>query len=80
MSATTEAAKLSDSASDFIDEGLFQSLIERPVSQEELSAVIAKSMAKEALSLAETAVLLTADDEESCQQIYEAARQLKRDV
>ena len=32
------------------------------------------------LSLADTAVLLAADDEESCQQIFEAARQLKRDV
>ena len=42
--------------------------------------MIAKSMAKEALMLAETAVLLAADDEESCQRIFEAARQLKRDV
>src|SRR5208337_217404 len=80
MSTTTEPVKLSESACDFIVEAQFRSLLERPASRQELAAVIAKSMAKEALSLAETAVLLAADDDESCQQIFEAARQLKRDV
>ena len=80
MSTTIEPVKLSQSARDFIDEAQFQTLLEHRSGREELSAVIAKSMAKEALSLADTAVLLAADDEESCQQIFEAARQLKRDI
>src|SRR5208282_5113414 len=81
MSTTIQdAAKLSESAHDFIDEAQFHGLLDGKIASKALSAVIAKSMAKEALSLADTAVLLAADDEESCQQIFEAARQLKRDV
>ena len=81
MSTITEPVKLSESACDFIDEAQLHGLLQRRAAHaEELADVIAKSMAKEALSLAETAVLLAADDEESCQQIFEAARQLKRDV
>ncbi len=80
MSTITEPVKLSESACDFIDEAQLHGLLQRRAARDELSAVIAKSMAKEALSLAETAVLLAADDEESCQRIFEAARQLKRDV
>jgi 2-iminoacetate synthase len=80
MSTITEPVKLSESGYDFIDEAQLRGLLDRRTVREELSDVIAKSMAKEALSLAETAVLLAADDEESCRQIFAAARQLKRDV
>jgi 2-iminoacetate synthase len=80
MPLEIQAPKLSESARDFIDEASFHDLLQRTVTAAELSDVIAKSMAKEALSLSETAVLLAAEDEESCQQIFAAARQLKRDV
>ena len=80
MSTIIEKPRLSTSACDFIDEGQLHGLLRRKPAAGELAEVIAKSMAKEALSLAETAVLLAADDEESCQRIFEAARQLKRDV
>ena len=42
--------------------------------------VIAKSLAKQPLAVEETAVLLAADEPELVEQIFEAARQLKRDV
>ena len=67
MSATTEPVKLSESAYNyFIDEAPFHALLQHKTDAGELSAVIAKSMDKQALSLADTAVLLAADDEESC--------------
>jgi 2-iminoacetate synthase len=71
---------LSASGYDFIDEPYLHSLLGRKTSAEELRDVIAKSMAKEALSVEETAVLLGAADAESVEQIFAAARQLKRDV
>ncbi len=80
MSTTIDRAKLSRSGQDFIDEPRLLGLLGQPASPDQLRDVIAKSMAKESLSVEETAVLLAADDPESVEQIFAAARQLKRDV
>ncbi|MGA2031956.1 MAG: [FeFe] hydrogenase H-cluster radical SAM maturase HydG [Thermoguttaceae bacterium] len=80
MSTTIDKAKLSDSGYDFIDEERLAGLLDRRVRPGEFRDVIRKSMAKQALSVEETAVLLAADDRESRARIFEAARQLKRDV
>jgi 2-iminoacetate synthase len=80
MSTTMNRTRLSGSGYDFIDEPYLSGLLEREASPGRLRDVIAKSMAKEALSVEETAVLLAADDAESVQRIFDAARQLKRDV
>ena len=80
MTLTTDQRHLSSSGYDFIDEPYLHSLLDREAGPDELRDVIAKSLAKEPLCLEETAVLLAAADDESCEQIFDAARQLKRDV
>jgi 2-iminoacetate synthase len=73
--------KLSIGATDFIaGAGLDQLLTRTRPEIAELRQVIAKSLAKQPLSLAETAVLLRADRPEMVEELFEAARQLKRDV
>ncbi len=73
--------RLSTSGYDFIDEARLHGLLDRrDLARPSCADVIAKSLAKEPLSLEETAVLLAADDPESCEEIFDAARQLKRDV
>ncbi len=68
-------------AVDFIDdsklEGLLAGMHEDPVA---VRAVIAKSLRKEALTVEETAVLLGAESPELVEEIFEAARTLKREV
>lgn len=66
---------------DFIDDQKIEGLLgaEKPDASR-VRDVIAKSMAKEALDLAETATLLQADDPELVEEIFQAARDLKRDV
>lgn len=80
MSVIIDKSRLSDSGCDFIDEPRLLKLLERKASPGELRDTIAKSMSKLPLSLEETAVLLAADDPASVEQIFAAARQLKRDV
>ncbi len=80
MSATINRTRLSGSGYDFIDEPQLLGLLGQKPPPGRLGDVIAKSMAKESLSVEETAVLLAADDPASVQQIFAAARQLKRDV
>ena len=80
MSSTIDTKRLSESAHDFIDEPRLDGLLARKTTPQELDDVIAKSMAKQALTLEETAVLLAADDPAGCERIFDAARQLKRDV
>ncbi len=75
-----DKTKLSTSGYDFINEEHLHGLLDRSTSNEQLRDVIAKSMAKQPLTLEETAVLLAADTPEQCEQIFDAARQLKRDV
>jgi 2-iminoacetate synthase len=54
--------------------------LQRKAEPAEVREVIAKSISKQALSLEETAVLLAADRPELVEEIFDAARQLKRDV
>jgi 2-iminoacetate synthase len=78
---STAKLPLSEGATDFIDDAYLTSLIDngRPdVGQ--VRDVIAKSLAKEHLSVEETAVLLAADDPDLISEIFEAARELKRTV
>ncbi|MBP7745977.1 MAG: [FeFe] hydrogenase H-cluster radical SAM maturase HydG [Phycisphaerae bacterium] len=72
---------LSQGATDFIDEAALGDLLAQPRStRSQVRDVIAKSLAKTALTTAETAVLLNADEPELVEEIFAAARQLKRDV
>lgn len=72
---------LSADAVDFIDDAKLEAMVaglkEDP---EAVRKVIAKSLRKEALSVEETAVLLGAESPELVEEIFEAARTLKRDV
>lgn len=72
---------LSADAVDFIDdvklEAMVAGLKEDP---EAVRRVIAKSLRKEALTVEETAILLGAESPELVEEIFEAARTLKRDV
>lgn len=72
---------LSADAVDFIDDARLEAMVaglkEDP---EAVRRVIAKSLRKEALSVEETAVLLAAESPDLVEEIFEAARTLKRDV
>ena len=72
---------LSCNAVDFINDDKLTGLLEtaRPDAAR-VRAVIAKSLTKQPLSVDETAVLLAADDPVLVEEIFTAARQLKRDV
>jgi 2-iminoacetate synthase len=72
--------RLSRSGHDFIDEPHLQRLLTGKPERGQVGDVIAKSMAKEPLELDETAVLLRAEESEQIEMIFDAARQLKRDV
>lgn len=80
MSSATDSNRYSANARDFIDEARFHELLKRQVDAAEVRDVLAKSMAKTPLSLEETAVLLAANTPELVEEVFEAARQLKRDV
>ena len=68
-------------ATDFIDDAKLEAMVaglkEDPAA---VRAVIAKSLRKEALTVEETAVLLGAESPELVEEIFEAARTLKREV
>jgi len=80
MSLAMDPSRLSESADDFIDEARLHELVASKAAASEVRDVIAKSMAKTPLSLAETAVLLSADAPGLVEEVFDAARQLKRDV
>jgi 2-iminoacetate synthase len=75
------AVKLSDCAVDFINEDSINGLLagKRP-DVGRVREIIAKSLAKQALSVEETATLLLADTPELNEEIFETARQLKKNV
>lgn len=74
-------SRLSDSGYDFIDEAALEELLAGPPADgAEIDDIIAKSMAKQPLSVEETSRLLSNDAPEVVERIYAAARQLKRDV
>ena len=80
MSFVLDQAKLSHSGRDFIDEDVLHGLLNRPTVPGEVREIIAKSLSKQPLATEETAALLAADDPELIEEIFDAARQLKRDV
>lgn len=72
---------LSQNATDFIDDAALSALLAQPAPDAaQVRDVIAKSLAKQALTAEETAVLLRVNDPELVESAFEAARQLKRDV
>jgi 2-iminoacetate synthase len=75
------SSKLSDGAVDFIDEDRINSLLAGPLPDAaEIRDIIAKSLAKEPLSVAETSALLRCDDPAIVEEIFDAARTLKQNV
>lgn len=80
MSLMNAKKKLSHSGFDFIDEPYLHGLLERRAKDGEVRDIIAKSLSKQPLSVEETAALLTVDEPAVWEQIFDAARQLKRDV
>ena len=80
MSLAMDQSRLSESADDFIDEARLHELVASKAGASEVRDVIAKSMSKTPLSLEETAVLLSADAPELVAEVFDAARQLKRNV
>lgn len=72
---------LSKNASNFIDEASLSKLAALPPPDaSRVRDVIAKSMSKQPLALEEAAVLLSASDPTLVEEIFEAARELKRRV
>ncbi len=72
---------LSTGATDFIDDARLTEILELPAPDKSLvGEVLAKSLAKQPLEVAEVAVLLRCTDPEQHERIFETARQLKRDV
>jgi len=90
MPPLIDHTKLSSTARDFIDEPRLHALLPeggpagrpqpRPFDAGRFDAVIAKAMAKQPLSVEETAVLIAADDPAATERVFDAARQLKREV
>ena len=74
--------ELSRSATDFIDEGRIEHLLEKHRNPEKslVREILAKSEAKIALTDEETAVLLNAEDPALVDEVFETARRLKRKV
>ncbi len=75
------AIKMSEGAQDFIDEAKINSLLagKRPAAAR-VRDIIAKSMSKVALNVRETADLLLADSPDLIEEIFDAARELKKNV
>jgi 2-iminoacetate synthase len=73
--------ELSKQGVDFIDEARINWLLDGAEPEPaQVRAIIQKSLAKEALDLAETATLLRCASPELVEEIFEAARELKRTV
>ncbi len=72
---------LSPGAVDFIDDGRLEDLARsRRPDAAHVRDIIAKSLSKTALSIAETAALVSIDDPALLEEVFAAARLLKRDV
>ena len=78
---TTTVDKLSKNGVDFIvDQYLHSLLASASTDPGHIRAIIAKSLDKEALSVEETASLLAVTDPDLIEEIFEAARELKKRV
>ena len=72
---------LSSKAVDFIDENHLNGLLSgKKPDAARIREIVAKSLAKEALSVEETAELVLTDDPVLLEEIFDAARQLKKNV
>ena len=80
MSWVSDKNRLSEAGYDFIDDDYLESLLTRQADPAEVRDLIAKSLSKQPLAVEETAVLLAADQPELVEEIFDAARRLKRDV
>ncbi|MDR2754208.1 MAG: [FeFe] hydrogenase H-cluster radical SAM maturase HydG [Planctomycetaceae bacterium] len=78
--ALADMNQLSESGIDFVDEPYFENLLKRKADSGRIREIIAKAKNKEALEVEETASLLNADEPELVEQIFDTARQLKKDV
>ena len=78
--ALPEMNQFSESGIDFVEDSLLESLLNNKADAGHIREIIAKSKNKEALTILETAALLNADEPELVEQIFETARQLKKDV
>jgi 2-iminoacetate synthase len=72
--------KLSRHAHDYIDDSYLHGLLSGPADSCQVQDVIAKSLAKQPLTVEESAILVNTTDPDLLETIYAAARQLKRDV
>ncbi|HSW44096.1 MAG TPA: [FeFe] hydrogenase H-cluster radical SAM maturase HydG [Phycisphaerae bacterium] len=76
-----EEMPLSHGAIDFIDDARIADMLDRARPEtDRVRDILAKSLSKQHLTVAETTDLLAADSPEAVEMIFEAARQLKRDV
>jgi 2-iminoacetate synthase len=80
MSVQVHGGRLSRNAHDFIDEPYLSSLLGRTADPVQVREVIAKSLAQEPLAVEESAALLNTTEPELVEAIFDAARQLKRQV
>jgi 2-iminoacetate synthase len=80
MAIVSDNMKLSRSGFDFIDEQHLNGLLDRQAEPSEVRDIIAKSLSKQPLSVEETAALLAVSEPALVEEIFNAARQLKRDV
>ncbi len=75
------STELSKNAIDFIDDGKITGLINHTAADAvRVREIIAKSLSKQALSVEETAALAAATEPELVEEIFNAARELKRTV
>ena len=75
------ALKMSERASDFINDEELAGFLRGPrPDKAQVREIIAKSMNKQALSVRETAMLMNADDPGSTEEIFNAAKELKKSV
>jgi 2-iminoacetate synthase len=75
-----EKMKLSRNGRDFVDDAFLHSLLGGKVDKSEVREIMAKSTAKEPLTVEETGKLLNTTDPDLIESIFETARRLKRDV
>ena len=73
-------SKLSECGVNFVDDSLFDSLLKQKSDPGRIREIIAKSKGKQALAVEETAALLNAEEPVIVEQIFDTARQLKKDV
>ena len=73
--------KLTDRAEDFIDDNYFHHLINNSTEDlPRIREILAKSKSKQPLSLEETAALLAIKSPQALEELFEAAKELKRTI